>query len=170
VPALDEPIPLCAYDERWPDLFVPEALRIAAGLPPEVAIEHIGSTAVPGLLAKPIIDVMLGVEPGCDVLAIRTELVALGYQDLGDAGVAGRLHFRRRGKAAFNTALVERGGAIWRANLAVRDYPRTNPGAAREYAAAKHAALDSGVRSLLAYSEYKGPVVDRLIEQALAVA
>ncbi len=170
MPELDEPIHLCTYDKRWPDLFASEALRIAAALPPDVAIEHIGSTAVPGLLAKPIIDLMLGVEPGCDVLSIRTELGVLGYEDLGEAGVPGRLYFRRRRKSAFNIALVERGGAIWRSNLALRDYLRTNPGAAREYAAAKRSALESGISSLLAYSEYKGPVVDRLLKQALAVA
>jgi GrpB-like predicted nucleotidyltransferase (UPF0157 family) len=169
VPEWDEPIHLCTYDQRWPDLFASEALRITAELP-DVAIEHIGSTAVPGLLAKPIIDVMLGIEPGCDVLSVRKELVVLGYEDLGEAGVPGRLYFRRRGNSAFNIALVERDGAIWRANIALRVYLRANSGAAREYAAAKRSAFESGIRSLLAYSEYKGPVIGRLLKQALTVA
>ncbi len=170
MPELDEPIHLCDYNELWPDLFASEALRIAAALPGDVAMEHIGSTAVPGLSAKPIIDLMLGVGPGCDVLRVRTQLVMLGYEDLGEAGVTGRLYFRRRGKSAFNIALVERGSAIWRTNLFFRDYLRTNSVAAQEYAAAKRSALESGISSLLAYSEYKSPVVDRLLKQALAAA
>lgn len=80
---LDEPIYLCTYDQQWPALFASEAQRIAAGLSVDVAIEHIGSTAIPGLLAKPIIDVMLGMDSHHSLPAIRSELVALGYEDIG---------------------------------------------------------------------------------------
>lgn len=164
---LDEPIHLCVYDQQWPTLFASEARRIAAGLPADVAIEHIGSTSVPGLLAKPIIDLMLGGEAHHSPVSMRSALVALGYEDLGEAGVPGRIYFRRRAKTAFNIALVVRGGSIWTANLALRDYLRANPNAAREYADTKRAAFESGVRSLLAYSDYKSAVVARLMSQAL---
>lgn len=159
---LDEPIHLCAYDEQWPTLFVTEARRIAAALPGDVAIEHIGSTSVPGLLAKPIIDLMIGASSD-----LRSALVALGYEDLGEAGVPGRIYLRRRAETAFNIALVERGGSIWIANLALRDFLRANPDAAREYAETKRCACESGARSLLAYSEYKSAAVARLIGRAL---
>jgi GrpB-like predicted nucleotidyltransferase (UPF0157 family) len=164
---LDEPIHLSAYDPQWPTLFASEARRIAAGLPTDVAIEHIGSTSVPGLLAKPIIDLMLGGGAHHGPVSIRSVLVALGYEDLGEAGVPGRIYFRRRAETAFNIALVVRGGSIWAANLALRDYLRANPDAAREYADAKRAAFESGIRSLLAYSDYKSAVVARLMSQAL---
>ena len=164
---IDEPIRLCAYDRQWPALFASEARRIAAGLPEKVAIEHIGSTAVEGLLAKPIIDVMIGVEPSHSVAGVRSALVALGYEDMGEAGVPGRLYFRRRAETAFNIALVMRGGSIWIANLALRDYLRSNPAAAREYAETKRAAFESGVRSLKAWSDYKSAVIAGLIGRAL---
>jgi GrpB-like predicted nucleotidyltransferase (UPF0157 family) len=164
---LDEPIHLCDWDPRWPVLSAFEAERIAAGLPEQIAIEHIGSTAVEGLRAKPIIDVMLGVEPHQDVAGVRSALVDLGYEDMGEAGVPGRLYFRRRAETAFNLALVARGGSIWISNLALRDYLRTNPEAAREYAEIKRSAFRSGIRSLLAYSDYKSAVVTALIGRAL---
>ena len=164
---LDEPIHLCEYDQQWPLLFASEARRIAAGLPWDVAIEHIGSTSVPGLLAKPIVDLMVGGEPHHHAVSTRSALVALGYEDMGEAGVPGRVYFRRRAKTAFNVALVVRGGSIWTANLALRDYLRANPDAAREYAEAKRSAFESGIRSLLAYSDYKSAAVARLMSQAL---
>jgi GrpB-like predicted nucleotidyltransferase (UPF0157 family) len=106
VTELDEAIHLCAYDQQWPKLFADESRRIAVELPADIAIEHIGSTGVPGLLAKPIIDLMLGMAPRCSVAYLRSQLAALGYQDMGEAGVPGRLYFRRRASAAFNIALV----------------------------------------------------------------
>ena len=110
---LDEPIQLCPYDRKWPALFEPEARRIALGISANVAIEHIGSTAVPGLLAKPVIDLMLGADLERNLHTIRAELAALGYEDMGEASVPGRFYFRRRAAAAFNIALVVRGGSIW---------------------------------------------------------
>jgi GrpB-like predicted nucleotidyltransferase (UPF0157 family) len=167
VSELDEAIHLCAYEQQWPNLFADESRRIAVELPADIAIEHIGSTAVPGLLAKPIIDLMLGMAPRCSVDYVRSQLAALGYQDMGEAGVPGRIYFRRRASAAFNVALVIRDSSIWIANLALRDYLRANPDAAREYAEAKRSALNRGIRSLLAYSDYKSDVIARLISQAV---
>lgn len=71
------------------------------------------------------------------------------------------------GTRAFNVALVERGGRHWESNLALRDYLRANPEAAREYAKIERDALKSGVRSLLAYSGYKSACLRRLISRAL---
>jgi GrpB-like predicted nucleotidyltransferase (UPF0157 family) len=145
---LDEPIHLCPYDPKWPALFASEARRILAALPADVSIEHIGSTSVPGLVAKPIIDIMLGLaRTHRDLDTVRTTLTNLGYEDMGEAGVPGRLYFRRRAETAFNVALVTRGGSVWIANLALREYLRTHPEAAREYADTKRAAV--GERSYI---------------------
>ena len=84
---LFEPIHLCPYDPEWPALFAAEGRRILAALSADVAIEHIGSTSVPGIVAMPIIDIMLGVaEPHRDLDSIRTRLPELGYEDMGEAG------------------------------------------------------------------------------------
>jgi GrpB-like predicted nucleotidyltransferase (UPF0157 family) len=164
---LDEAIHLSEYDPRWAILFGAEAQRVSSGLPADIRIEHIGSTAVPGLLAKPIIDIMVGTEPHHQLEAVRATLVDLGYEDMGEAGVPGRIYFRRRIGGAFNIAVVPAGGRLWTANLAFRDYLRTSPEARREYADTKRQAFASGVKSLLAYSDYKSVVLSRLIQQAL---
>ena len=164
---LDEPIHLCAYDPGWPDLHASEARRIAAALPSGAAIEHIGSTSVPGLLAKPVIDIMVGVDARHEIGMVRATLASLGYQDMGEAGVPGRLYFRRRAGGAFNIHLVRCAGPIWEANLALRDYLQSNPDAAAEYALAKRAAVEAGATSLLAYSDRKSDTVSRLLERAL---
>src|SRR5262249_41179015 len=165
---LDEPIHLSAYNPQWPGMFAAEALRISSGLrAADIVIEHIGSTSVPGLVAKPIIDVMVGTEARHNIAAVRSALVELGYEDLGEAGVPGRIYFRGRDGQAFNVALVERGGRHWKSNLALRDYLRANPEAAREYAEIKRAALERGICSLLAYSDYKSAFVTKLTDQAV---
>jgi len=132
-----------------------------------IGIEHIGSTSVPGLLAKPIIDIMLGVDSEEGLEYVRGRLVALGYEDCGEAGVPGRIYLRRRAENDFNIALVVREGRLWRANIALRNYLRANDNAAREYAAAKLAAVQRGAKTLLAYSEQKDLVVSKLVSRAL---
>jgi len=171
VPDLDEPIHLSDYNASWPDLYVAEMHRIARALPPRVYFEHIGSTSVPGMLAKPIVDIMIGVATG-QVERIRVKVGALGYEDMGEAGVSGRIYLRRRLRSGsvlvgFNVALVERGGVIWTSNLALRDHLRANPDAVREYVNVKQAAIRNGATSLLEYSIYKRECVNRLMDRAM---
>lgn len=148
--SVDEPVHLVGYDSLWPALFCEEAKRLTEALP-GAAIEHIGSTAVPGMVAKPIVDIMVGAPE-----AAREVIARLGYEDLGEAGVAGRIYLRRRGSGQdYNIALMEREGRLWKANLAFRDYLRSDQKAAQEYAAMKKEAIARGARMLLAYSELK---------------
>jgi GrpB-like predicted nucleotidyltransferase (UPF0157 family) len=163
---LDEAIHLSEHDPQWPILFGAEVQRVSLGLPADVMIEHIGSTAIPGLVAKPVIDIMVGTEPHHQIEAVRAVLVELGYEDMDEAGVPGRFYFRRRVGAAFNIALMSRGGPLWTANLAFRDYLRTSPDARREYSEIKRQAFNNGIRSLLAYSDYKSAVLSRLMAEA----
>lgn len=164
---LDEPIHLSAYDPQWPLHFEVERQRLSAVLPVGSTVEHIGSTSVPGLLAKPILDIMVGWERRHDREAMRKALSNCGYEDLGEAGVPGRLYFRHRREIAFNIALVQHGGSLWAANLAFRHYLRTSAEARLEYAETKRRAFASGIRSLLAYSDFKTEVLSRLMNQAL---
>ena len=69
-----------------------------------------------------------------------------------------------------NVAVVARDGPIWAANLALRDYLRTDTRAAAEYAAVKLSAIENGKRTLLAYSNFKSAVVEELIRRALQAA
>jgi GrpB-like predicted nucleotidyltransferase (UPF0157 family) len=165
---IDEPVRLSAYQEDWPGVFAAERLRLAGslGLSSE-AFEHIGSTAVPGLMAKPVIDIMLGVRDLASSRAFAEPLARMGYEDFGEAGVAGRFYYRRRGDADYNLHVVEADGTHWLHNIALRDLLRTDPAARERYRAAKLAALAAGANTLLAYSQAKGPAIEALLQLAL---
>lgn len=165
---VDEPVQVVEYRAEWASQASAEADRItqALGLPSE-DVEHIGSTAVCGLVAKPTIDLMLGVAE-YPAPSLQSSIVALGYEALGEAGVPGRLYFRLRGRASFNLHLVLKGGTHWRHNLALREYLRASSGARERYSQAKLAALSSGARTLLPYSAAKAVVVAALLQEALA--
>jgi len=164
---IDERINVVAYDKQWALLFEKEKeqlLRIfgdaAAG------IEHFGSTSVPGMAAKPIVDLLVGVAMlELDPCLVR-QLERRGYEGFGEAGVPGRLYFRKRGEHAFNLAIVEWQGEQWINNLLIRDYLRTNPAAAEQYSEHKRKAIERGANTLLAYSEQKADFVQDLLEQA----
>jgi len=170
MPEIDEPISLSEYDEGWPALFRREFRRLQAGLGVEPdMLEHIGSTAVPGLRAKPIIDIMLGVARLPPAPKIHSALLGLGYEALGEAGVRGRYAYRlRAGGYGINVHVVERNAQHWRANIAFRDFLRSDRAACEEYGRAKLAAIEGGAVTLLAYSGKKSELVATLVAKAKA--
>jgi GrpB-like predicted nucleotidyltransferase (UPF0157 family) len=167
---VDEPVEITDYDPHYEGRYRAERDRVRLGLATaSLKFEHIGSTAVPGLAGKPVVDLMLGASPTvwAAVEELRPRVVALGYEDLGEAGVPGRIYFRKRtALRAFNLALVEEGGAAWRDNLALRDYLRAHPEDAAKYAEAKRAALAGGAATLVAYSEAKKSLLEKLLAEA----
>ena len=166
---IDEAIELSEYQATWPRVFAEVQGRICQVLDiPSEDLEHTGSTAVPGLVAKPIVDLMLGVgqfPPDGEFLK-RIEI--LGWEALGEAGVAGRLYFRMRGTRQANLHVVLKSGTHWVNNLAFRDYLRKNADARERYANAKHQAVAHGARTLLRYSAEKADYLHTLLKEALA--
>jgi GrpB-like predicted nucleotidyltransferase (UPF0157 family) len=161
---LDEEVTLVPHDPAWAPTFAAEQVRLASTLElTSDALEHIGSTAVPDLDAKPVIDIMLGIPrlpPDGNQLS-RLEI--LGYQNLGEAGVPGRLYLRLRGDQHFNLHVVQRGGTHWTSNLALRDLLRRDAAARERYAAGKREALANAGPRLLAYSAAKQRVLHELL-------
>jgi GrpB-like predicted nucleotidyltransferase (UPF0157 family) len=108
----------------------------------------------------------LGVESFPPPPPLVSELASLGYEHLGEAGVQGRLYFRRRGRRSFNLHLVELGSDHWRNALALRDYLIAHPAERSRYVEAKRRAVADGRTTLLAYSEAKTAVLSDLIVRA----
>src|ERR1051326_5048785 len=126
---------LVEYDDRWSSLFQAEASRILAAAPElQLTLEHVGSTAVPGLCAKPVLDILAGHSAAVPALACVSPLERAGYEHRGDAGILGHQFFRRGQPRAYHLHLVELGGRLWREYLAFRDYLRSDTRAAAEYA------------------------------------
>ena len=125
---------LAAPHPQWAQAFEEEAAHIRAAVGPDVlALEHYGSTSVPGLAAKPIIDLLIGVADLSVADRHAPVMIALGYDDAGDGGVDGHRIF---GKGAARTHLahfVVHGGAEWVATLRFRDMLRADAGLCSAY-------------------------------------
>jgi GrpB-like predicted nucleotidyltransferase (UPF0157 family) len=166
---LDEPIHLSPSDESWPSLAAVECSRLAGALSlPPSQIEHIGSTAVPGLLSKPILDIQVGALPFPPQAGTLSAMAQFGYTAHGEAGVRGRLYFTSRGALHFNVHVVQFDGEHWRNNLLLRQYLRESAVARERYASAKLAATSAGATTLLAYSAAKAILVTQLLAEAQA--
>ena len=167
---IDEAVAVRPYDPGWPQRFARERVRLADGLGSLArAIEHIGSTAVPGLDAKPVVDVLVGVDGPLDGHPALAAVAALGYESFGEAGVPGRRYFRRRAPGDdVNVHVVAHGGEVWADNLLLRDHLRAHPEEARAYAEARRRAAAAAPESLLRYSDLKADVVRALVARARA--
>ncbi len=134
---MPRPVVIVDYDPEWPARFEEERAIIEAAIGPRtVAIEHVGSTAVPGLGAKPVVDIMVGIDSLADAAACIEPLGAAGYTYYPDheAEMPERRYFDvQSGTRDAHLHMVEYGGAFWRRHLAFRDYLRAHPEAAAEY-------------------------------------
>lgn len=159
---------LCDYSSQWPILFEAEAqaLRVAF-MPSRVSVEHIGSTAVQGMVAKPIVDMLIGAE---SLEAIETRipaLVAIGYRYIPEyeAQLPARRYFVRPalGPARFHVHAVEMGGAFWNDHLVFRDALRGDPRLHAEYLALKRRLATAHATNRAGYTDAKAPFIRRVI-------
>jgi GrpB-like predicted nucleotidyltransferase (UPF0157 family) len=130
---------ISAYDPAWPLRFGQERERILAAVGAYIEdVQHIGSTSVPGLGAKPIIDLQVSVRDLAAVALCVAPLTDIGYEYLGEYGVPGRHYFHKPAQRLFaerthHLQIVEQGGEQWRNCLIFRDYLRTHPEVAQSY-------------------------------------
>ncbi len=131
----DSPFVVVDYDDAWPALFEELAGPVREACSDLGAeVEHVGSTAVPGLAAKPIVDIDVVVRSAADVPAAIERLRSLGYVYQGDKGIPGREAFLwPPGSTPHHLYVVGAGNEPHRSHSALRDYLRAHPDAAREY-------------------------------------
>lgn len=157
------------YDPAWAAKF--DGLRAAyeaafnqAGVP-FVAIEHVGSTAVPGLAAKPIIDCDIVVAE-VDVAAASAVLVGLGFEPRGELGIPQRCAFYEPERlAGTNTYVIVDGSLSLRNHLAVRDLLRTDLDLRDEYSAVKR-AVGATAADIYEYGASKNEIIQRILAAA----
>jgi len=144
------------YDPQWPELFRGEAERLAPALTPlGVRLEHTGSTSVPGLAAKPILDILAGYDDPALLPQIIAALVAAGYVHRGEQGIPGREFFRRGDPRSYHIHLARRDGQFWNDHLRFRDALRADSRLRDEYAALKLDLATKFPRDREAYIESK---------------
>lgn len=159
-------IEVADYDETWPMEFerLREHLQRALG-PLATRIEHVGSTAVPGLAAKPKLDVDVVVASAADVDAAIERLAQIGFEHQGDLGIDGREAFKGPdGGARYHVYVCEEGSEPLRAHLAFRDYLRTHPQTAAEYAALKRDLAARFIADRDGYTRAKSEFIQRVLE------
>ncbi len=160
-------VSLVDYDDSWPHEFASEQDNLAThigGLP----IEHIGSTAVPRLAAKPIIDLMIGVRDIAQAAELVTTLVPLGYHYMPERVTSDEI-FMPKGDEILRTHylhIVPMASQRWRDTLAFRDYLRTHADARTEYARLKRQLTDAYADDRYTYTEQKSDFIRSVLRNA----
>lgn len=172
-PRRKKPVVVVEYDPRWPHAFERLRERVAAALGNlAVAIEHVGSTSVPELAAKPIVDLDVVVPSAEEVPEAIRRLATIGYAHQGDLGIPGREAFNgppgEAGLPAHHLYVCPADGAELHRHLAFRDYLRRHPDAVAAYTAIKREGAGRFPDDRDAYQEYKSAVVREILERALA--
>ena len=162
------PIEVVPYDPGWPEQFEIEKAHIqAAAAPFLLRIEHIGSTAVPGLAAKPVIDILIAVTSLGDDVHFIPPLESLGYVYIQkhEAVFPQRryLHLIRENRHLVHLHMVEETSDFFRDQLLFRDYLRAYPETAAEYAALKLELAQRYRDDREAYTDAKGEFIQGIL-------
>jgi GrpB-like predicted nucleotidyltransferase (UPF0157 family) len=166
-PTTSGAIQVVDYDSEWPQIF----LRLRDWIWPSVcdvaiAIEHVGSTSVPGMAAKPVIDMDVVVASRTHLSAILLRLGRLGYQHRGDLGIADREAFLApRNQPAHHLYLCVENSLALKNHLAVRDYLRTHLSDAVAYSALKKVLAERFGKERERYVEAKTDFILSILER-----
>jgi GrpB-like predicted nucleotidyltransferase (UPF0157 family) len=165
-------IDVARYDPAWPEQFRAEAAKLTDLLEPWLAapVEHIGSTSVPGLAAKPILDMMAGV---CDLQAASDAIPVLtrhGYLHAEHRPATLWFHKAKTGSVPEQGLhLTEPGSSLWRERLAFRDALRADPVLAHQYQELKE-RLAADTSDMVAYTVGKREFVVQVLARAGVMA
>lgn len=162
------PVVICEYDPAWPAAFAQLKSIIAGALGDvAVAVEHVGSTAVPGLAAKPIIDIDVAVADDAAVSEAIARLAGIGYIHEGDLSIPGREALGPPAGLPWHNPYVCRAdNREYRRHIMFRDYLRLHPEAACEYAALKRRLAERYRNDRQAYTDAKGEFINRILSLA----
>lgn len=155
-----------AYQRGWPEAFSRIKREVEALLGDScLRIEHVGSTSVPGMAAKPVIDLDVVIADDAPLSGVIQRLAAGGYIHEGDLGIRGREAFRYDSKPhlmAHHLYVCRVSSEELRRHIAFREYLRTHPEAVREYSRIKQEAAARYPDSIEKYMETKAPCIQRL--------
>jgi GrpB-like predicted nucleotidyltransferase (UPF0157 family) len=161
---------LVPYQPAWAELFQQEAGQLRAALGDQVVrIEHVGSTSIPGLDAKPILDIVIAVRDMADATPLENALAPLGYLHQSENDMPGRLYFVKRtpdDRSTHHLNITELGTECWFTHLAFRDYLRSDPRVREEYRDLKRDLARRHHHDRAAYRDGKVPFIQRVLALA----
>lgn len=162
-------VTVVSYDQAWPGEFLKILGQLAPFiLPPAIRIEHVGSTSVPGLWAKPIIDIDVVIRDMTVLPEIIARLAGIGYRHEGDLGIPGREAFCYDGKPelkAHHLYVCPESSPELRRHIAFRDYLRAHPDAVAEYGRIKREGAALFPDDIDAYIAHKSPVIEKIYRE-----
>ena len=154
------------YDEQWEQDFLKIKAELADALGQlAIRIEHVGSTSVQGLSAKPIIDIDVVIKDYSILEDVVSALSEIGYQHRGDLGIVGREAFRYDGKEHLkkhHLYVCPEDSPELRRHIAFRDYLRVHPEAVREYSRIKEEGAKQYPDDIERYIEHKSPFIEKV--------
>ncbi|AUD12842.1 MULTISPECIES: GrpB family protein [unclassified Planococcus (in: firmicutes)] len=158
-----------AYDERWPNAFEHAAAEILGMLESDcLDVQHIGSTAVPGLAAKPVIDLLVIVSDIEAIDRFEEDFRKLGYQAKGENGLPGRRYFERGGnERTHHVHCYEQGNPEVSRHLAFRDFLKANPQIAAAYGELKMKLAKQYPLDIEQYIKGKQAMVQEIEKKAM---
>lgn len=168
---LNKPILIVDYDPHWPLWYAQEQQRLLALLHPlNVTLEHIGSTSVPGLAAKPILDISVGLADRDEINDYGDALRVLGYQEVPIHPIFERRLFCKGGynEGTHHLHVTIYGTQVWAEPILLRDYLRAHPAMATAYAQVKREAAARHQNDLNGYHDHKSEFITQMMEQAHA--
>jgi len=157
------------YDEMWKQDFISISNEIRDALG-ELAlrIEHVGSTSVPGLSAKPVIDIDVVIRDDSMLEEVVSRLAKIGYQHEGSLGIAGREAFGYEGKEHLkehHLYVCPEDSPELKRHIAFRDYLRSHPDAVQEYSRIKEEAASLYPYDIDQYIGHKSPVIEKIYKE-----
>ena len=163
----NEPVAIVEYDALWPKMFAWISTRLAQGLGDRaVRIDHVGSTSVPGLAAKPVIDVQISVPDAEDDAAYLAPIEAEGFEmrwiETGHRYLRPPPELPR----LWQVHVCSAGGEWERVHILFRDYLRSHPDAAADYVAVKREMAEKHRLDAIAYNDAKGPFIVGVVAKA----
>ena len=154
----------------WQEAFEAEAKHVAAALGENVvAIHHIGSTAIPDIYAKPVLDLLVEVRDITEVDGQSSAMESLGYEVMGEYGIPGRRYFRKDNQAGVRTHNIhafDADSAEVERHLAFRDYMIAHPGDAQRYSELKRKLAEEHPQSMDGYIDGKDGFIKEMDRRA----
>jgi len=155
---------LARAHDAWAEAYEQERARIVAALGEYVLdIQHVGSTSISNVPAKPILDILIGVRDFEEAAACVEPMIAIGYMYRGENGIPRRHYFVKGDPRTHHIHMVEIGSNTWRVILRFRDLLRMNPALASEYAREKERLALQNPGNREAYQRGKDKVVESIL-------
>jgi GrpB-like predicted nucleotidyltransferase (UPF0157 family) len=158
---------LVQYTKEWERLFQAEKPRLQAAVGKYVLdIQHVGSTSIPGMVAKPIIDIAIAVQNFEAAAVCIKPIEQLGYEYKGENGIPRRHYFTKGNPRTHHVHLNEIGSRDWNDQIIFRDYLTQYPEIAKAYAELKLELAQRYPTDRQSYLDSKAPFIERILQLA----